>query len=119
MSVSTKRAREEIECTCGCQKTSVWECYNSKQEDLKRELKRTKLDTESIKRFGIIIIEDNNDWIIEHEDPEYLADTLCSALKEKISDKNLQSALNMLEDCEVEEIPLRAVYVLNQVNIDN
>jgi hypothetical protein len=120
MSLVTKRSREESECTCGCLKTSVWDCYNTNPDQLKQELKRTKITEvilESSHMFGIELSQDGDDWDIVHPNPEDLATTLHSVLKGKEIDAKVQSALDMLEDCKVEEVPIRAIYVIQQVNI--
>lgn len=118
MSAAVKRSRESEECTCGCFQTSIWDCYNSSPELLKQELKRTKISkkiSQAAHAYGLIAVQNGDEWIVEHEAPEMLAMHLCNSLKEKVGDTLIQSALNMLEDCKVEEIPIRAVYILNQL----
>lgn len=118
MSIAVKRNRESEECTCGCSQTSIWDCYNSKPEILKQELKRIKFSndiSQTAKAYGIITIQDGEEWVVEHNAPENLALTLCETLKEKVANTEMQSALDMLEDCQVEEIPIRALYILNQM----
>lgn len=118
MSAAVKRSRESEECKCGCFQTSIWDCYNSSPELLKQELKRTKISkkiSQAAQAYGLIAVQDGDEWIVEHTEPEKLATQLCNVLKEKVVDTQIQSALDMLEDCQVDEIPIRAMHILNQI----
>lgn len=120
MSVTVKRSRESEDCKCGCSQKSIWDCYNSGPELLKQELKRIKISktiSQAAQAYGLIAVHNGDDWVVEHEAPEMLATHLCNSLKERVANIQIQSALDMLEDCQVEEIPIRAVYILNQMTL--
>lgn len=114
---SLKRKLEE--CSCGCTKSSVWDCYNVKIETLKREskkLKMTKRTKEYVRKLGLEIKRDEDkSWVVEYEDAETLVERLRGELKKKEISAETRTAFEMLEDCEVVEVPIRAAYVLESI----
>ena len=113
----TKRVREE--CGCGCLRTTVWECYNAKLETLKQASKKLKIRDETkeyARDLGAEIKRDeDSSWVVEHEDPENLVASLRVVLKSKEVSKETHTALEMLEGCELEEVPIRAAYMLEHL----
>ncbi len=114
---TVKRKRDE--CCCGCSNTSVWDCYNVDLETLKLESKKLRMTTktkEYVRKIGLEMkqVEDNS-WVVEYKNPEYLVKRLRGVLKTKVVSVETQTAFEMLEDCELTEVPIRAAYVVEHL----
>ena len=72
------------------------------------------------RQLGLELTLDNdNGWVIEHENPEELSASIHNTLKSKIVSNKTNTALDMLDGCELSEVPIRALYVLDLILTDN
>lgn len=115
----TKPAKKQCiakQCGCGCDNTSIWGCYNSSSKALSDDIKSltiSPLVEEFAKtNFSIQFTQIGEEWVVNDNDFESI-DKCLDKLKPSEDFSELVEEYEMLQACDEETLPLRALHYVH------
>lgn len=112
-----KRKSDDIsQCPCGCDKSSIWGCYNTNPSTLQEEIKKLKFSPSTPEfaktAFSLHLQKTENKWVVNDNDFDSILDCLAK-LKPSCDDSQLVAEFKMLEDCDLESLPARTLHYVH------
>lgn len=112
----SKKQRIAEQCGCGCDKTSIWGCYNSSSKVLSEDIKSLtfspSVENMAKTEFSLQFTQIEGEWVVNDNDFESI-DKCLDKLKPSEDFTELVEEYKMLEACDEETLPLRALHYVH------
>ena len=113
---SAKKQCVAKQCGCGCDNSSIWGCYNSSSKVLSEDIKSLKISpsVENLakSKFSLEFSQVEGEWMVNDNDFESI-DKCLDKLKPSEDFTELVEEYKMLEACDEETLPLRALHYVH------